>query len=96
MENMTNQTKTCTKCGRTMTLSNFYQRGNGKYYSYCKDCAKEMCKKSRLRIDISKPIADAVENPLRKFTPRELMCELKRRGYTGKLYIQQVADLEKL
>ena len=50
----------------------------------------------RMRLDVGKSVTAPIDNPLRMFTPRELMCELKRRGYTGKLYIQQVADLEKL
>ena len=38
MENT--QTKTCPRCGRTLTADNFYKRGNGSLYTYCKECAK--------------------------------------------------------
>lgn len=38
MENT--QTKTCPKCGRTLTADNFYRRGDGSLYTYCKECVK--------------------------------------------------------
>ena len=89
MENT--QTKTCSKCGRTLSIENFYKRSrDGKPYSYCKECVKVLNAARRIT-----PPPDS-ENPLSVFTPRQLMQELKRRGYTGKLYIQQVADLDRL
>ena len=89
MENT--QTKTCSRCGRTLPIENFYKRGDGRAQAYCKECAKTYYKERSMRI--TPPDS---ENPLSAFTPRQLMQELKRRGYTGKLYIQQVADLDKL
>ena len=87
MENT--QTKTCSKCGRTLPVENFYVNKDGKPHSYCKECVKANNRKYRNTPPDS-------ENPLSAYTPRQLMQELKRRGYTGKLYIQQVADLDKL
>ena len=87
MENT--QTKTCPRCGRTLTADNFYRRGDGSLYTYCKECVKANNMKYRNTPPDS-------ENPLSAYTPRQLMQELKRRGYTGKLYIQQVADLDRL
>ena len=87
MENT--QTKTCPRCGRTLPIENFYKNKDGKPYSYCKECVKVLNSARRITPPDS-------ENPLSAFTPRQLMQELKRRGYTGKLYIQQVADLDKL
>ena len=89
MENT--QTKTCPRCGRTLPIENFYKRSNGQMYTYCKECTKIYNKEHSMRI--TPPDS---ENPLSAYTPRQLMCELKRRGYTGKLYIQQVADLDRL
>ena len=86
------QTKTCPRCGRTLPIENFYKRSDGYVYAYCKECSKMYNKERSMRIT---PPPDS-ENPLSAYTPRQLMCELKRRGYTGKLYIQQVADLDKL
>ena len=39
--------KTCTKCGRELTLDNFYKSPNGKYgvYSVCKKCMSKIHKK---------------------------------------------------
>ena len=87
MENT--QTKTCPRCGRTLPIENFYKRSNGQIFTYCKECVKVINSARRITPPDS-------ENPLSAFTPRQLMCELKRRGYTGKLYIQQVADLDRL
>lgn len=87
MENT--QTKTCPRCGRTLPIENFYVNKDGKPHSYCKECVKVLNAARR----ITPP---DLENPLSAFTPRQLMQELKRRGYTGKLYIQQVADLDRL
>lgn len=87
MENT--QTKTCPRCGRTLPIENFYKRSNGQIFTYCKECVKVINSARRITPPDS-------ENPLSAYTPRQLMCELKRRGYTGKLYIQQVADLDKL
>lgn len=87
MENT--QTKTCPRCGRTLPIENFYVSKDGKPYSYCKECVKVLNAARRITPPDS-------ENPLSVFTPRQLMQELKRRGYTGKLYIQQVADLDRL
>lgn len=87
MENK--QTKTCPRCGRTLPVENFYKRSNGQIFTYCKECVKVINSARRITPPDS-------ENPLSAYTPRQLMQELKRRGYTGKLYIQQVADLDKL
>ena len=89
MENT--QTKTCPRCGRTLPIENFYKRSNGQMYTYCKECQKMYNKERSMRI--TPPDS---ENPLSAYTPRQLMQELKRRGYTSKLYIQQVADLDRL
>ena len=48
MENT--QTKTCPKCGRTLTADNFYRRGDGRTQAYCKECAKAYNKEHNMRI----------------------------------------------
>lgn len=89
MENT--QTKTCPRCGRTLPIESFYKRSDGRTQAYCKECAKAYNKEHNMRI--TPPDS---ENPLSAYTSRQLMQELKRRGYTGKLYIQQVADLDRI
>lgn len=44
---MENETKTCPKCGRTLTADNFYRRGDGRLYTYCKECVKVNNRKCR-------------------------------------------------
>lgn len=46
MENASD-TKTCPKCGRILTADNFYRRGDGSLYTYCKECAKANNRKYR-------------------------------------------------
>ena len=38
MENT--QTKTCSKCGRTLPIEDFYKRSNGQIFTSCKECVK--------------------------------------------------------
>lgn len=86
---MENETKTCPKCGRTLTADSFYKRSNGTLYSYCKECAKAYNKEHNMRI--TPPDS---ENPLSAFTPRQLMQELVRRGYTGKLKLVTINEID--
>ena len=84
---MENETKTCPKCGRTLTINNFYKRSNGTLYSHCKECVKANNRKYRNTPPDS-------ENPLSTFTPRQLMQELVRRGYAGKLKLVTINEID--
>lgn len=84
---MENETKTCPKCGRTLPADSFYKRSNGTLYSYCKECTKAINRKDRNAPPDS-------ENPLSAFTPRQLMQELVRRGYTGKLKLVTINEID--
>lgn len=86
--------KECSHCHRTLPVTEFYKKegtSDGLQY-YCKQCQKEFnnaykCKKK----------AFGGGNPeLSRFTPRQLMEELKARGYTGELKYVQTINLEKL
>ena len=51
--------KTCTECGRTLPISEFYEKGRGdggigSYFSRCKNCVCEYQKKSRKRLSRDK------------------------------------------
>ena len=37
-------TKKCSKCGRILSLTEFYSRGGGRYRSECKECHKNYVK----------------------------------------------------
>lgn len=84
-------TKKCSICGKTLPLSAFYSNSSSKdgHHSCCKECYKQRNKK----------FYEAAKEKLRTsrladFTPRELMEELRRRGYEGKLYYTEVHTIE--
>lgn len=82
------ETKICKKCGRELPIENYHidNRMAGGYKSICKDCNSAYRKE---RNDAKK--ADKESTPLSKFTPRELIEELRKRGYKGKLqYVYEV------
>lgn len=95
------ETKVCKKCGRELPLENFYVNKSlkGGHDNTCKECkntyAKEWQKKNREkkmaqkieeeRIEFEKKYKIYTNKDLAKFTPRELMLELKARGYEGEL-----------
>lgn len=84
---MESETKTCPKCGRTLPIESFYKRGDGRTQAYCKECVKANNRKYRNTPPDS-------ENPLSAFTPRQLMQELVRRGYTGKLKLVTINEID--
>ncbi|WP_297434873.1 hypothetical protein [uncultured Alistipes sp.] len=84
---MENQAKTCKECGRLLTLDHFRLTplsADG-HANICKDCAKQ---KRQQKKDEFALMPSGGGNPeLAKFTPRELIEELRSRGYSGKLTI---------
>lgn len=82
------ETKICKRCGRELPIEDYHidNRMIGGHKSICKECTSAYCKE---RNDAKK--ADKESTPLSKFTPRELIEELRRRGYKGKLqYVYEV------
>ena len=78
------ETKVCKCCGKELPLNNFSKNAFG-YTSVCKEC-NSMNRKiaAKKRQQIKQQAVDAVNARalrLEDFTPRELMQELKRRGY---------------
>ena len=79
---MENVTKKCMKCGRELPVSSFNKCRSRKdgLQTYCKECSKEANKSSSIKkLELMK------ENPLSAYTPRQLMSELKARGFDGEL-----------
>ena len=66
----------------------------------CRKCTNEMNKASRLkRKERRKMLENKIsnikeENPLSSYTPRELIDELGRRGYRGKLEYTYVLEVK--
>ena len=85
IENGLKQTKVCTKCGRELPVSAFNKCSASKdgYQSRCKDCHNQyQNEQRRLKRDANK-LDKVYTNPeLAQFTPRQLMAELKARGFT--------------
>jgi hypothetical protein len=104
------ETKVCRKCGRELPIDLFYPNKSlkGGYDNSCKECkneyAKEWAKKNREkkklqakeneRIEFEKKYKIYTNKELAKFTPRELMLELKARGYVGELLYVEVIRKE--
>lgn len=82
------ETKICKKCGRELPIEDYHidNRMVGNHKSVCKECTSAYTAESRLRKKEEKE-----STPLSKFTPRELIEELRKRGYKGKLqYVYEV------
>ena len=65
----TGETKKCSCCGKELPLSHFQKRGVG-YRNICNDCLKR---------------ESGATDKFKEFTSRELIDELKARGYEGQL-----------
>lgn len=96
------ETKVCKGCGRELPIENFSTGGaNGTRFvqNYCKECmAKRKSegharKKAELQSKTASEVEQAKKQRLSEFTPRELMEELKRRGYDGELVYTEVKKI---
>ena len=91
--------KTCTKCHRELPEESFSKcssRPDG-LQPYCKECTLEYNRQlAKLRKEAATAVGGNLKriyvNPdLARFTPRQLMEELRARGYTGELkYVQTI------
>lgn len=81
-------TKVCRNCGRELPVSEFNKRSasaDGLQF-WCRDCMHKSYNESHSRRRaLSSSSHDDASNPLASFKPRELIEELRRRGYKGKL-----------
>ena len=100
------KTKVCKKCGRELPIENFYVNKSlkGGHDNTCKECkneyAKEWQKNNREkkkalkieneRVEFEKKYKSYTDKELAKFTPRQLILELKARGYVGTLLYEEV------
>lgn len=100
------ETKVCKKCGRELPLDQYFRNKAMKdgHDSQCKECKTaytlEYQKKYRARkreqakenerIEFEKKYKIYTDKELAKFTPRQLILELKARGYVGTLLYEEV------
>ena len=82
MENEEIKTKKCIKCGLGLPLSEFVKSAK------TKDGYQHVCKKCRAN---KRCMTRGRDVRLANFTPRDLMRELKMRGYEGTiLFVQRI------
>lgn len=89
----------CKCCGRELPIENFSRGGYGLLHT-CKECqskksvASRQKKKSDELDQLRQQLQEARTLRLRDFHPRELMIELKRRGYEGTLTYTEVRTID--
>ena len=89
------ETKKCTICGKEQPIENFHKNRKTKdgLQYHCKECQKEYERRRKLRkltggSELNKVYTN---QELAKFTPRELLAELKARGYVWeKMYAPRI------
>ena len=91
-------TKICKKCGQAKPIEEFSKdaRSRDGHSMYCKDCTRDISRKSYEKMKMRREAA-ATANTLAAFTPRDLLAELKRRGYKWeKMYCLQEVKFENI
>ena len=78
--------KTCSRCGKTLPLKEFYKRKNSNdgHDARCKDCKKQYNAEHR--------VSGRLEE-LEQYTNRQLLDELKHRGFSGNLRVTTTVNL---
>lgn len=95
------ETRICKECGRQLTLDHFKKTRWGTRVNVCTECATQKARDNKFRKkqeeETKKANEDAKKSErqkmLEQFTPRELMEELARRGYTGELTYTMKIDI---
>lgn len=95
--------KSCICCGQVKTLDHFKMTRWGKRVNVCTECANQKARDNKIRKQQEQEMAKAREDAkkserqkmLEQYTPRELMEELARRGYTGELTYTMKIDITK-
>ena len=93
--------KSCNCCGQIKTLDNFKMTRWGTRANVCTECASQKAHDNKIRKQQEEEMAKAREDAkkserqkmLEQYTPRELMNELARRGYTGELTYTMKIDI---
>ena len=91
MENL----KKCSKCGRELPVSEFWRNASTEdgLQTYCKECGN-IYAKNRKKTPGGGNLKKIYSNSeLVRFSPRELITELKACGYTGELKYTQTISL---
>ena len=92
------ETKKCSKCGEVKPTTEFYKniKAADGYDTYCKECRRSLGREFYAK-KISQKRIEETNNALSKYTPRDLLTELKRRGYKWeKMYCLQEIKYENI
>ena len=95
------ETKICRDCGREMPIEKFKRNRYGEHVSVCTECATRKMRENKEKKRIAAAMEarqqalkeEEVKVALSEFSPRQLMQELARRGYTGELTFVQKIDI---
>lgn len=90
---METSTKVCNCCGRELTIDHFRKTRWGGYSQNCNECLTKHILEAR-NANKQQKAQEATRKSLSTFTPRELMQELARRGYEGKLTYTRVEEID--
>lgn len=87
----------CKCCGRELPVGNFWRTGFGIMHT-CRECVGKQRKGTRYKKneleDLRRQLQEARTLRLNDFQPRELMIELRRRGYEGTLTYTEVRTID--
>lgn len=85
-------TSTCKRCGQEKPLEEFLNNRHG-VSQVCRECARK-----KRHETIAKRYVAQRASSLADYTPRELISELKRRGYEGTITFTEthVIDISKI
>lgn len=90
----------CKTCGRELSVDNFKKTRWGKYSQVCNECVTQKARETKkdkvakIKEVETSQLQNARNLRLNDFTPRELMEELARRGYEGKLTFTEVRTID--
>ena len=91
------ETRICKVCKRELSINEFAKNGMGITH-VCKECVTNRKRSKREETKLLKQqvqdAANARSLRLKDFTPRELMQELKNRGFDGKLKYVRVEEVD--
>lgn len=104
---METEFKTCACCGETLPITEFHLHSNFSdgHLNICKKCRSVKQKESRMRakqnriiqLEQMKKENEEKGTVLKHYTPRELLTELKSRGYVWKeMYCKVSVDYDNI
>lgn len=84
------ETKVCKCCGRELPIEMFnkHKKNSDGLQTYCKECQRQ-----KNTENYNRKVKTSENSELSKFTPRELINELRKRGYKGTLIYEQQIKL---